>query len=105
MSGTQLDKPNRALDVLEGLLKDKEWLVNNQFSVADVAVGSYLNYVPLFFSGVNPTNRPNIVKYMARCAARPKFGEAFGSSHQSTVLSKAESWSKSAGGGGFPKLW
>jgi glutathione S-transferase/alpha,alpha-trehalase len=107
MSGTQLDKPNRALDVLESMLgKDnKEWLVNNQFSVADVAVGSYLNYVPIFFSGVNPTNRPNIVKYMARCAARPKFGEAFGADHQNKVLSKAELWIKSAGNGSGFKLW
>lgn len=104
MSGTQLDKPNRGLDVLESMLKDKEWLVNNQFSVADVAVGSYLNYVPLFFSSVNPTSRPNIVKYMARCAARPKFGEAFGADHQKYILSKAEAWGKASGGGGF-KLW
>lgn len=102
MSGTQLDKPNRGLDVLESYLNGKEWLVNNQFSVADVAVGSYLNYVPVFFSNVNPTNRPNIVKYMARCAGRAKFGEAFGADHQSKVLSKAETWSKA--GGGF-KLW
>ena len=43
MGGTQLDKPNRALDTLEKILEGKDYLVNNEFSVADVAVASYLN--------------------------------------------------------------
>jgi glutathione S-transferase len=57
MSGTMLDKPNRALDTLEQLLSKSDWIVDNTFSVADVAIGSYLNYVPLFFGSVNPSGR------------------------------------------------
>jgi glutathione S-transferase/alpha,alpha-trehalase len=50
MRATTLDKPNKQLDILDKILSSNEWLVNNQFSVADVAVASYLNYVPLFFN-------------------------------------------------------
>jgi hypothetical protein len=49
MSGSQLDKPSRALDTLEALLGKSEWIADNKFSVADVAIASYLNYVPVFF--------------------------------------------------------
>lgn len=92
MSGTQLDKPNRALDTLESILGENEWLVNNDFSVADVAVGSYLNYVPVFFSSVNPSRRPNMVKYMQRCASRPAYVEAFGKEHAALISKKCEDW-------------
>ena len=36
----------RALDRLEAILSEKEWLVGGEFSAADVAVGAYLLYVP-----------------------------------------------------------
>ena len=94
MSGTSLDKPNQTLDRLESILKDKEWLVDNTFSIADVAVGSYLNYVPVFFRNCNPSARPNIVKYMLRCALRPAFTEAFGEDHAVLVQDSANRWLK-----------
>lgn len=94
MSGTQLDKPSPALDKLEAILNDKEWLVNNAFSVADVAVGSYLNYVPVFFRKADPSSRANIVKYMLRCAERPAFAEAFGQDHAELVKRSAATWLK-----------
>ena len=76
MSGTQLDKPSKALDVLEKILSNQEFLVNNQFSVADVAVASYLNYVPVFFGNVRKLpNRPAIARYMVNCANRPAFAK------------------------------
>lgn len=50
-------------------------MVNNEFTVADVAVSSYLNYVPVFFGSTNPSARPNIVSYMARAASRPAFAK------------------------------
>ena len=36
MSGTSIDKPGRAMDKLEEILSSSNYLVNNQFSVADV---------------------------------------------------------------------
>jgi glutathione S-transferase len=89
MSGTALDKPNKALDKLDQLLGQFDWLVDNTFSVADVAVGAYLNYVPVFFRSANPSRRPNIVKYMQRCAERPAFAEAFGQGHADAVIKGA----------------
>lgn len=95
MGGTQLDKPNKGLDTLEKILAGKEYLVNNEFSVADVAVASYLNYVPVFFGSVRKLpNRPNIGKYMIRCAQRPAFAKAFGEGHANQVVSKATEWIK-----------
>ena len=92
MSGTLLDKPGvRALDRLEEILGKCEWLCG-EFGVADVAVASYLNYVPVFFPRVWPASRPNICKYMKRCAERSAFSEAFGDNHASSVIAKATAW-------------
>jgi glutathione S-transferase/alpha,alpha-trehalase len=82
MSGTKLDKEGvKPLQVLENLLEKRlnhsyrflsltfpcsDYIVDNEFSVADVAVASYLNYVPIFFRNANLSIRPNIVKYMRR---------------------------------------
>lgn len=82
------------MDVLEQILGGCEWLVDDQFSVADVAVGSYLNYVPLFFPNTDLSAKPGIASYMARCAARPAFGEAFGAQHAELVARKTSEWLK-----------
>jgi glutathione S-transferase len=91
MSGTQLERPNRAVDVLEKLLGGTDFIVDNTFSLADVAVASYLNYVPVFFK-CNLASRPNIVKYMVRCAERPAFRAAFGDDHADVIIRKGEEW-------------
>jgi len=82
----------KAVDKLEAILGACQWLVEDEFSVADVAVGSYLNYVPLFFPSTDLSARPNIASYMLRCAERPCFGEAFGEDHQALVRTKAQEW-------------
>jgi len=85
MSGTRLSAPGKALDTLNSLLGASEWLVDGEFSLADVAVASYLNYVPVFFDRVDLTQRPHVAAYMKRCAARPAFVKAFGEQHASAV--------------------
>lgn len=92
MRMTMLDKDSKALDKLDSILGKSAWLVDNEFSVADVAVASYLNYVPLFFRDCNPSKRPNIVRYMSTTAKRPAFAQAFGQDHANTVITKAEQW-------------
>ncbi|CAK0807158.1 unnamed protein product, partial [Prorocentrum cordatum] len=85
-SGSELSKPGRALDVLEGMLAASDWLVGGEFSVADVAVASYLNYVPVFFGQQDDLRaRPHVAAYMKRCAARPAFVQAFGEQHAAAV--------------------
>lgn len=99
--GTSLAKPGvRSVDTLEQILSQCEWLVGGAFSVADVAVGSYLNYVPLFFPQTDLSSRPHIAAYMDRCAARPKFAEAFGAQHAAAVRAKCAAWAAAGGGGG-----
>jgi glutathione S-transferase len=61
--GTSMDRPEvRSVATLEAILGEREWLVDDSFSVADVAVGAYLNYVPLFFPDADLSQTPNIVR-------------------------------------------
>ena len=86
----------RAVSVLDQLLAESDYLVDNDFSVADVAVCSYLNYVPLFFPSVR-LNSPNIVAYMKRCAERPAFAKAFGAGHAQAVLAACDNAGQQGG--------
>lgn len=106
MRGTSLDKPNiKALDTLEGILGDNAYLVDDSFSIADVACASYLCYVPLFFgSKADLSLRPNMCRYMARCAARPAYAKAFGEDHAELVIKKAQEWTSSSSGVGAKKF-
>ena len=108
MRGTSLDRPGiKALDTLEDILGKCDYLVDNTFSVADVAVAAYLNYVPVFFGGADLSLRPNICQYMARNAGRPAFAEAFGDDHADLVLKKCEGWTSASpsGGGGKKSIF
>ena len=69
--------------------------------MSDVAVASYLNYVPLFFPSVNLGNTPNVCRYMKRCAERPAFAAAFGDAHSAAVLKAVDR----AAQGGDKKLF
>lgn len=94
--GTSMDNPSiKQVAILESILGQSEWLVDGSFSVADVAVGSYLNYVPIFFPGANLSKTPNIANYMKRCAERPAFQEAFGAGHSNLVQAKTAEWTTS----------
>ncbi len=87
----------KSVATLEAILAENEWLVDETFSVADVAVGSYLNYVPLFFPDADLSGTPAIVDYMQRCAARPAFVKAFGTQHAALVEQKCATWLSKAG--------
>lgn len=80
--GTGLADDPPALRTLDALLADREFLLGSgedSFSVADVAVGSYLLYVPLFFPDINTLPRwPNIQRYMLQLLQRPAYAKAFG---------------------------
>lgn len=87
---TGMKKPNKRIDVLEKLLSKQEFLVEGEFSLADVAVASYLLYVPQFFQGTDLSRWPNLVLYMKRCAEREAYGKAFGPKVQSYLVSACE---------------
>jgi len=50
-TGLKRNPPPRAIGRLEDILSKQNYLVGDAFTAADVAVGGYLLYIPLFFRG------------------------------------------------------
>mmetsp|Transcript_15474 Transcript_15474/g.30873 ORF Transcript_15474/g.30873 Transcript_15474/m.30873 type:complete len:242 (+) Transcript_15474:174-899(+) len=91
--GTSLDAPNRYTSVLESVMSTRDWILDtDEPSVADVAIASYLCYVPLFNPGVDLSNLPNCARYMKRCAGREQFRDAFGEGHADLVIRECEKY-------------
>ncbi len=65
---------DRVLDVLNGALASGPWLLGEDFSAADIAIGSGLNFAVRQFRML--PDRPNFGPYLDRCAARPAFQRA-----------------------------
>ena len=61
-------------DVLDAALGNGPWLLGENFSAADIAIGSALNFSVRLFKMV--PSRPNFEAYIARCVARPAFQRA-----------------------------
>lgn len=86
---TGLRQPNRRLDQLNASLASQEWLLQEKFSLADVAVSSYLLYALQFFPDVTLNDKwPAVTKYLQACAQRPAYGRAFGAATQARLLSQ-----------------
>jgi glutathione S-transferase len=66
--------PDRVLDVLEQALAGGEWLLGEQFTAADVMIGSDLHFAIEGFKLIEP--RPAFAAYLDRCKARPAFQRA-----------------------------
>lgn len=64
----------QTFDVLDQALEKGPWLLGNEFSAADVAIGAGINYAIRMFKMV-PT-RPNFDRYLDACAVRPAFQTA-----------------------------
>ena len=69
--------PPAMLAGLEGILATQPYLDGASFSVADVAVGSYLHYASIFF-GEKFANAPAVQRYVAMLRARPAFAATIG---------------------------
>lgn len=65
---------DQVFDVLEKALEPSPWLLGDDFSAADVAIGSGLNYAVRLFRMVPA--RPAFDRYLDACAARPAFRRA-----------------------------
>jgi len=84
---TGLKKPNKRIQTLDDLLKEQQYLLGTQFTLADVAVASYLLYVMQFFQGIDIAGKwPNVARYMKDCAARDGYAEAFGKNVQTALV-------------------
>ncbi|KAK3245184.1 glutathione S-transferase [Cymbomonas tetramitiformis] len=75
---TGVRRPTKIMDTLDQLLAGQEYLLGSNFSVADVAVGSYLLYVPQFFPDVSLSKYTNVIRYMLSLAEREAYGKAYG---------------------------
>ncbi|KAG5180314.1 glutathione s-transferase [Tribonema minus] len=93
-TGLRANPPVRAIANLERMLGAREWLVDDAFSVADVAVGAYLLYALMFFGGTDLSFLPNIAAYMARCARRPAYVEAFGQGPADALATACEGFAR-----------
>jgi glutathione S-transferase len=65
---------SRVFDVLDAALAKGPWILGENFSAADVAIGSALNFAVRLFKMVPA--RPSFDAYIGRCIARPAFQRA-----------------------------
>lgn len=61
---------SKLLTALEKILAAQPYLLGNEFSVADVAVGSILAYIPIMLK-LDLSAYPEVMNYMQRLAERP----------------------------------
>ena len=64
----------RVIDVLDNALQKGPWLLGDNFTAADVIIGSGLNFGMRLFKMIPA--RPSFEAYVARCMARPAFQRA-----------------------------
>ena len=76
--GTGAGVENKKLRTLDNILSKSKFLLGDDFSVADVAVASYLLYIPQFFGrSINFNRYPCIASYMLTCCKRPSYRKAY----------------------------
>eukprot|EP00977_Amphora_coffeiformis_P030271 scaffold45806_cov237-Amphora_coffeaeformis.AAC.2 len=91
---TGLKQPNKRIAQLDAILSKQTFLIGSEFSLADVAVASYLLYVLQFFPGVDLSRWPNLKRYMKDCASRPAYAKAFGEKVQKFVVGQLKTSSE-----------
>lgn len=66
----------RLMTALNSILEKQPYLLGEEFSVADVAVGSLLAYIPMMLKEVDLGPYPAVLDYMKRVTERPAFQKA-----------------------------
>ncbi len=67
----------RHMGMLNQWLGDRPWILGDTFTVADVAVGAMVGYIPLMLR-VDLSSYPVVMAYLKRIAERPAFQKALG---------------------------
>jgi glutathione S-transferase len=67
----------RLMEPLNDILGQQAFVSSDRFTVADVAVGSLLAYIPIMLQ-LDLSEYPNVIGYMKRIAERPAFQNAIG---------------------------
>jgi len=68
----------RLMNPLNEILGRQSFLVGKEFTVADVAVGSVLSFIPIMLK-LDLSEYPNVTNYMKKLAERPAFQKTIGS--------------------------
>ena len=68
----------RLMNPLNEILGRQPFLIGKEFTVADVAVGSILSYIPIILK-LDLSEYPNVTNYMKTLAERPAFQKTIGS--------------------------
>ncbi|MFB2833333.1 glutathione S-transferase family protein [Floridanema evergladense] len=66
----------RLMTALNSILEKQPYLLGNEFTMADVAVGSMLAYIPMILKEVDLSPYPAVLDYMKRVTERPAFQKA-----------------------------
>lgn len=61
----RVERGDRALDIMEGLIQKSDWLVGNSITVADIALLAYTRQAHL--GGFDMKRRPMLRGWVARC--------------------------------------
>jgi glutathione S-transferase len=73
-AATAEEKLGPALQVLDGALAGKPYLLGPAFTIADLNVASVLSWA--LFAKVDLTKTPNVKRWLQECVARPAFAKA-----------------------------
>ncbi|MEH1874085.1 glutathione S-transferase family protein [Nostoc sp.] len=68
---------SRLLTPLNEIFSKQPFLLGNEFTVADVAVGSILNYIPILLK-LDLSSYPEVLNYMKQLSDRPAFQKSIG---------------------------
>jgi glutathione S-transferase len=68
---------SRLLTPLNDVFDQQPFLLGNEFSVADVAVGSILSYIPIMLK-LDLSSYPAVLDYIKRMSERPAFQKSIG---------------------------
>lgn len=66
----------RYLEPVNNILGNSAFMLGEEFSVVDVAIGSILAYIPMMFKDIDLSLYPHIQSYLQRLGDRPAFRKA-----------------------------
>ena len=69
----------RLMTPLNKILEQQAFILGNEFTVADVAVGSVLGYIPIMLK-LDLSGYPSVCNYIKQIAERPAFQKTIGNS-------------------------
>jgi glutathione S-transferase len=68
----------KLLTPLNEIFSKQAFILGEEFSVADIAVGAMLAYVPMMIKDLDLSPYPAVVDYIKRMSAREAFGKSIG---------------------------